>query len=150
MNEQRLSNSLQNGCLYICGNSQESWAAHIPLELSVSASHPECWSLGQGKKLPPPLPLPFQPLFKGRTSSPFSLLPPSSAPPGSLLEENQVSMMGPDGFSPAVLFIFIIMIKMPFVTQSQHSPLWQNSFISFLTGKVSLTICLVLTASGYN
>ena len=61
-----------------------------------------------------------------------------------------MSMVGPEGFSPAVLFIFIIMIKMPFVTQSQHSPSWQNSFISFLSGKVSLTVCLVLRASSYN
>lgn len=46
---------------------------------------------------------------------------PSSALicPSSLFSREPDEHDGPDGFSPAVLFIFIIMIKMPFVTQSQ-------------------------------
>jgi hypothetical protein len=51
---------------------------------------------------------------------------------------------------PELVFISIIMTEMAFVTQSQHPPLWQNIFIPILSDKVSLTICLVLTAWGYN
>lgn len=72
---------------------------------------------------------------------------PLSSP---LTLENAWARWTQDGPFPTAFLIFIIVMKMAFGTQSQHPPSWQNSFISILSGKVSLTICLVLTAWGYN